>query len=197
MDSHELLDSFRQRPAMYTGERTLNAIHLFLTGYRFACDQHGIVQDDALLVPREFHDWVAYRLHFFESTSGWCNMILARSEGEQAAIETFFRLLDEFRDRKPHVVAMLNGYRKTYEQFTVHRVNGQAEIGPTEALTYPDSVSLVTYTDDPGFFAYSNTADKFPYERFFPNLEIFEMTTVINRAMLTIVDEQWRLAETC
>ena len=57
---------------MYTGETSLFSISHFLSGYGFAAELYGVGDaDDWLLVPREFHDWVAYRLHFYESTSGW------------------------------------------------------------------------------------------------------------------------------
>jgi len=44
-----------------------------------------------------FHDWVAHRLGFAESTSGWCNMIREKSKSEEDAFEQFFVLLAEFR----------------------------------------------------------------------------------------------------
>jgi hypothetical protein len=48
---------------------------------------------------RAFNTWVAKELGFAESTSGWCNMILARAESEDKAFDMFFELLDRFRGR--------------------------------------------------------------------------------------------------
>ncbi len=90
----DILEKLHRRPAMYTGESTLSSIYQFLGGYRFALMLHDIpATGDPLVPPREFNDWVAYRLHFYESTSGWCNMICARTTTDQEAIDQFFHLL--------------------------------------------------------------------------------------------------------
>lgn len=192
-DFENILDKLHRRPAMYTGENTLTSIQQFLSGYSFAVMRNELsTEDDPLILPREFHDWVAYRLHFYESTSGWCNMICDRSETNQAAINKFFSLLAEFKTRKPHVVARLIGFRKTYERSTVDRdEKGQVIRCPSVTRSYPGSISLVTYTTDPGFFAYSDTLESFPSEGFFPDLDSFELRTGADRSMLTIIDDQW------
>ena len=110
--------------------------------------------DDRLLLPREFHDWVAYRLHFYESTSGWCRMIRSKSDSEQAAIGLFFRLLDEFYSRTPNEVARLAGIAKSYGRQSIRRDRDQLVDDPIETVQYPEVVKLVTYTDDPGFFRF-------------------------------------------
>jgi hypothetical protein len=44
-----------------------------------------------------FHDLVARRLGYFESTSGWANMIRDKSASDAEAFHQFYILLDEFR----------------------------------------------------------------------------------------------------
>ena len=189
----DILEKLHRRPALYTGENTLNSIHQFLGGYSFALAQHDLQGDgDPLLLPREFHDWVAYRLHFYESTSGWCKMICDRTESDQHAIDRFFELLSEFKQRKPHTVAKLADFRKTYQQSSVSSDDHGNHIQtPCVTRNNPKSISLVTYTDDPGFFAYSDTDDSFPSEGFHPDLESFELRTGADKSMLTIVDNKW------
>ncbi|MAT69924.1 MAG: hypothetical protein CMJ58_10425 [Planctomycetaceae bacterium] len=47
---------------------------------------------------RPYHDWVAAKLGFRESTAGWRNMILERAgDNETEAFQLFFRLLDEYQ----------------------------------------------------------------------------------------------------
>jgi len=182
-NDESVLEAIRKRPAMYLGVYSLSALRHFISGYSFALDTHAIRDaSDPLTLPRDFHDWVAYRLRFKESTSGWCNMILNRAGSENDAFDRFFTLLDEYRVRSPHLVAKLVGYRKSYL-----RTCGDV----TEQLQYPPSISLVTYTDDPGFFASSDTDDEFPYEGFFSCIDWFEMCTGAKRALLTIVDHEW------
>lgn len=189
----DILEQIRLRPAMYTGESTLSSIFLFLTGYSFALDRHNVPADnDPLLLAPEFHDWVAYSLHYHESTSGWCNMICGRTSTDQEAIDLFIQLLGEFRKRIPNTVAKLKGYKKTYQLSTSQRnAKGDAFQSPWLTRNYPDSISLVTYTSDPGFFAYSDTDESFPSEGFHPDLESFELYTGADRSMLTIVDNNW------
>ena len=86
-----LIDAIRKRPAMYLGHASLTALYNFYVGYQTACGLHQI-QDDrlGLEIPTDFNDWVAYRTHFRESTSGWCNMIVSTSELEEKALHRFF-----------------------------------------------------------------------------------------------------------
>jgi hypothetical protein len=177
-----VLDRIRKRPGMYLGESSLTALYHFLMGYRFALDNHGIPRsNDPTALPDDFHDWVAYRLHFKESTSGWRNMILGRTGSEKEGLDRFFTLLDEYNTRMPHLVAKLVGVQKSYS-----RICGDV----TEQLQYPVSISLITYTEDPGFFALSDTDDEFPGKGFFPSICWFE-TFVAERSRLTVVDPGW------
>ncbi len=174
---------------MYTGENTLSSISAFLAGYE--CALHNVDDTPARVLPREFHDWVAYRLHFYEATSGWCNMICERTSSNQQAIDRFFALLDEYEARKPHLVAKLIGHKRTYTQSKCHHEADQIIWDPPVTREYPDSISLVTYTDDPGFFAYSDDTNVFPGQGYFPNLRSFELYTGANRSLLTIIDQAW------
>jgi hypothetical protein len=155
-------------------------------------ERHGLsLNADPFLVPPEFHDWVAYRLHYYEPTSGWCNMIHGRTDTEQDAIHRFFELLAEFKTRTPNVVAKLTGCKETYCEQSCEGHSEELILGPLIERTFPDSISLVTYTDDPGFFAYSDTSDVFPFQGYFPDLESFEIKTGADRSLLIVLDEKW------
>jgi hypothetical protein len=93
---YDMLNAIRKKPGLYIATPSINRLHAFVVGYtaglgrvRFA------VRDDEHF--HRFHDWVAHRLGFGESTSGWCNMIRDKSESEADAFHRFFVLLDEFR----------------------------------------------------------------------------------------------------
>ncbi len=94
IEAKGLLNVIRERPAMYLGELSLSALTQFLNGYGICLFLHGI-QEKAPL-PRDFHDWVADRLHFSESTRGYTRMILERVPDEAMALRFFFELLDEY-----------------------------------------------------------------------------------------------------
>lgn len=188
-----LLVNLRQRPALYLGETSLALLEAFLNGFAWALDVHNVGDPrDRDSVPREFNDWVAYRLHFYESTSGWRRMINSQTPSEAAAMERFFTLLDEFHARRPRTVARLVNYRKTWSRVVQRREGDRYVTERTETLQYPSSIALVTYTDDPGFFVYSETDEELPHPGYYPSLESFELRTDASRDLLTIVDPEWR-----
>jgi hypothetical protein len=46
-----------------------------------------------------FHDWVAARFGWRESTAGWCNIIRQECGGDdRKALESIFELIDEYRE---------------------------------------------------------------------------------------------------
>jgi hypothetical protein len=63
-----LLEVIREKPALYLGDRSLSALWYYLQGYWMALSVYDM--RTAYPLPPDFHDWVAYRLHFYESTSG-------------------------------------------------------------------------------------------------------------------------------
>lgn len=113
---YELIETLSVRTAMYTGEHKLSNIRSFIDGYTFA------VEDDELRSKflsdfGGFHDWVAEKLGFRESTAGWQNMILAiemgispkevkwanffaanpSEEQHNSSVARFFRLVSEYK----------------------------------------------------------------------------------------------------
>ena len=178
------LELIRSRPPLYLGKPSLTALFHLIGGWKLALSTYELSDTIHFNIPDNFSDWVAYRLHFEETSSGWLKMILERSDSESSAFETFFELLDEYRIRKPRLVAKLIGYRKA---FTLT----ESPQGKTTTCHYPDSISLITYTNDPGFFAHSDDNQEFPHQGFQPSIEWFESFTGAKRNQLTIIDEDW------
>lgn len=92
----DLLNWVRKTPETFLdGDRSLRRLRSFLVGYECGLGRlHFSLRDHDLF--HSFHDWVASKLGFGESTSGWCNMILARTKSDDEAYSKFFELLDEF-----------------------------------------------------------------------------------------------------
>jgi hypothetical protein len=153
-----ILDIMRERPAMYMGTASLIGLRFFLIGFRMAQDIHGIEATPPL--PRDFADWVAYRLHLESNWSGfWHRAILSRIRDEHLALIRFYELRDEYLLRKPQVVATI---RKECRE---HKVGQQ---GPNHEIIWrtvllPESLRIVVYTDDPGFFLTADESDPFSY----------------------------------
>lgn len=97
------LDVIRQRPAMYLGDSTITTFKGYFYGYLEGSKLWNNKKVVAEL--RKFHDWVAMRLGYFESTSGWKNMLLKSENGdEEKALKKFFVFLDEFKKRKAKII---------------------------------------------------------------------------------------------
>jgi hypothetical protein len=81
---YDVIDKIRVRPGMYIGSASPNSLRVFLEGYWMAMHDAGVPDASH---PRlgGFHDWVASKLGFSESTAGWGNMILATTIGLDAA----------------------------------------------------------------------------------------------------------------
>jgi hypothetical protein len=158
--STSMIESIRHRPGLYLGSKSLTAFYHFLNGYKIACSAHRIEEDLlGLEIPHDFHEWVAYRTRFRESTSGWCNMIVATSRSEEEAFDRFFELLKEHSARVPRLVAEI-----LHPETTAIRMELDGKdyrIPPP-----PRRVRIVTYTDDPGFFALHD-CEEWP-DRFYP-----------------------------
>ncbi|MCI5055899.1 MAG: hypothetical protein MRY83_07305 [Flavobacteriales bacterium] len=110
-----LLKRMEERPGLWLGKPTLKSIASFLVGYDCALIDH--LLEMSIGVSKVFHDWVAERLGYSESTAGWANMILASvlgldpkkpnwenydesvsNEIHLKSIKQFYKLLDEYWD---------------------------------------------------------------------------------------------------
>lgn len=183
----DLLERIRESPGLYIGGKSITGLYHTVLGYELALGMHGIATDHSLQLPSDFHDWIAYRLHFSESTSGWKNMLLSATSNEGAAFDRFFELLDEYRSRKCRVVAKLLDFHRSYKV-------GSMENAVTKR--YPSRISLIAYTEDPGFFVTSDEPGvSMPDDEFFPSLRRFETFMNVKSSQLTILDadtyQQW------
>jgi hypothetical protein len=112
---YTILDAVRLRPGLYIGKPSPEHLFVFLGGYQMAM-QHAGIEEVSEPPFQGFHDWVATRLGFFESTAGWSNMLMAvtlglnpksirwenydasaTQETHKQALDTFFTLLDQYR----------------------------------------------------------------------------------------------------
>lgn len=118
---YKMLQKIRLRPAMYTGEMTLQGIITYMNGYSLALHDVGYLNEKFNEI--SFTDFVAKKLGHSSSVAGVVNMILAydcgispkeinwdeflkqtkTEEQHKNSIQTFYKLLDE--------------YMETYKQF--------------------------------------------------------------------------------
>lgn len=95
---YSLLDLIREKPYLYIGNKIFSTLYENINGYKLYCLNNNINEN---LTPdwNEFHDFVAIQLNYSESTSGYKNMILEKSNfEEEKALKEFYRLFDLFRN---------------------------------------------------------------------------------------------------
>jgi hypothetical protein len=174
-----MFDAIRRRPGLYLGEPSLSALYHFISGYTAALGLHRIKEETPL--PEDFNEWVAYRLHYRESTSGWRNMILGVVHAEDAGVARFFELLDEYVHREPHVVARIVGSQQLY----------QSGLRGKERMEHFPDISLITYTNDPGFIVIADEPGGhfFCRNTFFPSLHRLQELYGVDLRNLTVLDQ--------
>jgi hypothetical protein len=145
-----ILEQIRSRPALFLGTRSLSALQHFVNGYSEARRELGLSSPNPL--PPDIHDWVAYRLHFRESTSGYVNMVLKRIPDEAQALERFFELVDEHHAKSAKTVAKIRRHPEDCKIRRGRRGPNGEEVSRLVEIPCADEVSVVVFTDDPGFF---------------------------------------------
>jgi hypothetical protein len=176
----EFMQRVREQPAMILGEPSVSALYYILDGYAMALQDHGLASNADHFVPSGFHDWVAYRAHFNESTSGWKNMLIERFGDGETGFGKFFEFLDDYGTRQRILVAFVDDYERTY------RVKGMND---AEVAEFPSRLELATYTNDPGFFIESESNVPLVNNWFYPNFDWAETFLHISPSQWKIVDK--------
>jgi hypothetical protein len=97
----EMLRSIQKRPAMYfgTSERPFSSLIAFLSGFETAA-HFGRIE----FVPEDFHRFVTERFGrpYPDGGKGWMTFVRENTKTEEAALDLFIRLREEFEaTRKP------------------------------------------------------------------------------------------------
>ncbi|MBD2777194.1 hypothetical protein [Iningainema tapete] len=102
---YEVLEKIKPRPGMYIGSASLTALYWFLRGYECARRELGI---EATAAEKEFHSkfqpWLQKRFNL-QTDNSWAKIILLFSVNEKEALNSFYKLLDEFKYRDVSVDA--------------------------------------------------------------------------------------------
>ena len=131
---YKMIEDMRVRPAMYLGTSSVTKLQSFLDGYQAALYNFDIEEIQDILLPLPFwffHEYVARRFDYYESTSGWCNMILDQTaQDEEKGLQLFYTLLDEFKqlDINRYYAADLNESNITHhvsDKFAPRRLTGE------------------------------------------------------------------------
>jgi len=96
---YEVLQKIKPRPGMYIGKPSVTHLFHFLVGYEFA---RGELDIESTEWEEDFHEnfqpWLQEKYHVSTSNS-WANIIMLYCGSEKEGLDSFYKLLDEFRNR--------------------------------------------------------------------------------------------------
>ncbi|WP_414619885.1 hypothetical protein [Calothrix sp. CCY 0018] len=95
----EILEKIRVRPGMYIGRASVSDLFHFLVGFKTALRELDIKStEDEIDFHREFQPWLQKRYHVSTSNS-WAKIIMLYCGSEKEGLDSFYKLLDEFKNR--------------------------------------------------------------------------------------------------
>ncbi|MGH1394909.1 MAG: hypothetical protein ACRAVC_12905 [Trichormus sp.] len=107
LDIYDLIRNIQKRPAMYLGRASISNLRTFLAGYCFARRQMKIPQTPQEQHFSKFQDWIQQKFNL-SSHQTWDQIILFFSQDENAALEKFFNLFEEFIQTEQQVEVQQN-----------------------------------------------------------------------------------------
>lgn len=137
---------------MYIGDHSITALYSFLNGYSMALKRLSIEDHTDTLLPLPFwffHEYAARQYGYYESTSGWRNMILDHTNHDESqGLDAFFVMYEQFKSLKivRYTYAVLDiKHQQFYEK---------------EPL-YPDPVKVHLVELTPGYLLLIETKEKY------------------------------------
>lgn len=91
----DLLVQVKRRLTMLVAEHSLELFDAFARGYEFVLSEAGVPAEE-LFLPG-FQEWVCRTKYGVPSTPGWCRVLAERTNGNDEAVEVFWRLFEEYR----------------------------------------------------------------------------------------------------
>ncbi len=165
---YDILDSIREKPALFMGSKSLTVLRNFLEGALYTSQILGMEDGDQEFAPvpfRFFNDYVAQSYNYYESTSGWKNMILDKHRGEEkTSFDAFYTLLDNFRSIE---IIKIQKSDLTQDQINHYMENEYAPKsiilsdcnGTKPLFTNPKAIYLVELFNDLGYLCMIEDGD--------------------------------------
>ncbi|MBD2182859.1 hypothetical protein H6S82_04315 [Planktothrix sp. FACHB-1355] len=95
---YNLIQKIKQRPSLYLGKRSSGHLQVFLDGYTFARRELDVPLTEEERDFEDFQEWIEKRFNQ-PSTQSWERIILFYSEDERDALDKFFDLFEDFKNR--------------------------------------------------------------------------------------------------
>ena len=167
---YDIIEEIRPRPVLFLGRLSITSLRDFLGGYQMALDKLKINENYRLLLPLPFwffHEYVAIIYNYYESTSGWCNMILKQANNnEEDALHIFFGLFDKFKalsiknSSKAVLVQNNIDYHHT-NKYVPYRLVGANSAEREPLYRKPIAVYYFELADDLGYLGIIETDNRY------------------------------------
>lgn len=162
---YKILDLIKIRPAMYIGDHSITALYSFLNGYSMALKRLSIEDHTDTLLPLPFwffHEYAARKYGYYESTSGWRNMILDHTNhDERQGLDEFFVMYEQFKSLKivRYAYAVLEPEHQQFYKNNPYALYRMQAAGREPLFPQPLKVHLVELT--PGYLLLIETKEKY------------------------------------
>lgn len=141
----EAIPDLKKRPEIFFKEISVYGLLEFLNAFHLALRMHDLEKEGLFDKYLSFHDWIALRTHYYESTSGWANMLTERY-GPDLSLQKFWEHYDEYINRSFVIVQHVIFGLHTEKNYDIKiYTEGVGHVRPFE-------IQLVKYTEDQGFF---------------------------------------------
>jgi hypothetical protein len=126
---YSTLEKIREKPGLYLGRRSLQALYFFLKGYDFSREELGLESTkEELFFYENFQEWLQSRFQV-QTVSSWAKIIQLYSIDDRDAFENFFILLDEFLAKN---IEARSSFQKSGEKISTAAV--VASIAPSKVI---------------------------------------------------------------
>lgn len=133
-------DHVRLRPGMFVRDGSLKDLQTLLAGYNTALDTHGI--DEGVPHMGHFSEWLQHHTDW-PLALGWAIAIGRNPVDGEPALDTFFRLTDEYRKLRPIVL-------RSATLGPQHAATGRhIVIGMNSRQPTPLAIDIIQYQPEP------------------------------------------------
>lgn len=158
-----VMSLIKEKPALYIGKKSFTMLDGFIAGFSHAEFLYNLSQKETKLFPLPFHffhEFVKNKLGYFESTSGWSNMIFeTNNQDEEKSFDAFFELYEHFIHLKIQscasaILSEENKHFHIHDPSGPKRVIGCDEQGNLVCAPYfsePEQVFLIRLSHNAGY----------------------------------------------
>ncbi len=95
---YEIIRLIKLRPGMYSPDRSLQDIELYLHGYDACLKLHMIdeIDEDKIFEPHQFTYWL-YKTFGWSGSQGFANAIIENTGSSYEAFDRFFELVKQYK----------------------------------------------------------------------------------------------------